>query len=78
MLVADRFGVIVGTAFGGLGTLETQIRELAASGPGRVSALTVPMLLGNTIAGVIAIELGALGPNFGAWRGGEAKAGGLI
>jgi len=54
----------VGTAFGGLATLESQIRELAASGPNRVSSLTVPMLLGNTIAGIIGIELGALGPNF--------------
>jgi hypothetical protein len=82
----------MGTAFGGLGTLETQINEFSKGGPSKVgwmvlskryltshrdissfrplsprqvSPLAVPMLLGNSIAGNIAIELGALGPNFG-------------
>lgn len=60
----ERFGVIMGTAFGGLGTLETQIREMDKGGPAKVSPFAVPMLLGNTISGIIAIELGALGPNY--------------
>jgi 3-oxoacyl-[acyl-carrier-protein] synthase II len=63
----ERFGVIMGTAFGGLGTLETQIREMDKGGPAKVSPFAVPMLLGNTISGIIAIELGALGPNYGAY-----------
>ena len=33
--------------------------------PDQVSPFTIPALLGNTAAGVIAIETGAQGPNFG-------------
>jgi hypothetical protein len=42
-----------------------QVNELNKGGPSKVSPLAIPMLLGNMISGIIAIELGALGPNFG-------------
>ena len=60
----ERFGVVVGSAFGGLQTLETQINELNTKGPSKVSPLAVPMLLSNLISGAIALEMGAKGPNY--------------
>ena len=63
----EKLGVIVGSAFGGLATLEAQIKEQERSGPAKVSPLAIPMLLSNLISGTIAIELGAKGPNFGEW-----------
>lgn len=62
---ATRMGAIVGSAFGGMETYETQTLKLAKSGPKRVSPFTIPALLGNTAAGVVGIEVGAKGPNFG-------------
>jgi 3-oxoacyl-[acyl-carrier-protein] synthase II len=44
---------------------EKQVLKLAASGPSKVSPFTIPAILGNTASGVIAIETGAKGPNFG-------------
>jgi len=60
-----RFGCYVGSAFGGMATYEEQTLKLAKSGPKKVSPFTIPALLGNTASGVIGIELGAQGPNFG-------------
>ncbi|GAB5030383.1 3-oxoacyl-(acyl-carrier-protein) synthase 2 [Nannochloropsis oceanica] len=60
----ERFGVVVGSAFGGLQTLETQIQSMNEKGPGAVSPFAVPMLLSNLISGVIALENGAKGPNY--------------
>lgn len=59
----SRFGVIVGTAFGGMDTFEKQTLNLDAGK--KVSPFTIPALLGNTASGIIGIELGAQGPNFG-------------
>jgi len=61
----DRFGVMVGSAFGGMATYEEQTLKLDKGGPKKVSPFTIPALLGNTASGVIGIELGARGPNFG-------------
>uniref|UniRef100_A0A7S1BQA1 Nodulation protein E n=1 Tax=Corethron hystrix TaxID=216773 RepID=A0A7S1BQA1_9STRA len=62
----DRIGCMVGTAFGGMETFERETLKLAAnpSRP-RVSPFTIPALLGNTASGVIGIETGARGPNYG-------------
>ena len=57
----ERFGVVVGSAFGGLQTLETQIKNMKEKGPSAVSPFAVPMLLSNLISGVIALENGAKG-----------------
>jgi len=61
-----RIGCMVGTAFGGMETFETQTLKLAAK-PDRpkVSPFTIPALLGNTASGVIGIETGCQGPNYG-------------
>lgn len=61
----SRVGVMVGSAFGGMQTFEDQVNTLTARGPKRVSPFAIPGLLGNTVSGIIGIELGAQGPNFG-------------
>lgn len=58
-----RFGVIVGSAFGGMETFEKQTLNLDKGK--KISPFCIPALLGNTASGIIGIELGAMGPNFG-------------
>lgn len=57
----ERFGVIVGSGIGGLGTIEDQHTKLMEKGPGRVSPMLIPMIITNMAAGNIAIEFGAKG-----------------
>merc|ERR1719454_1488805 len=59
----SRFGVIVGSAFGGMETFETQTLNLNKGK--KISPFCIPALLGNTASGIVGIELGAQGPNFG-------------
>jgi len=61
----DRVGVIIGSGIGGMHTYETQLRNLYERGPRKVSPFTIPSLIGNMCAGLVAIEYGARGPNFG-------------
>ncbi len=61
---SDRVGVIVGSAFGGMDSFEKAVNALSTQGAGAVDTYTIPMILGNTAAGVIAMETGAKGPNF--------------
>jgi 3-oxoacyl-[acyl-carrier-protein] synthase II len=61
----DRVGVIIGSGIGGMHTYETQLKVLAERGPRKVSPFTIPSLIGNMCSGLVAIELGARGPNFG-------------
>jgi len=61
----DRVGVLVGSGIGGMQTIEDQARNLIEKGPRRVSAFMIPALISNIASGVIAIEYGLKGPNFG-------------
>ena len=58
-----RVAVVIGTASGGGATFETQHKALMDRGSGRVSPLLLPMHLPNMVAGQIAMEFGARGPN---------------
>ncbi|MBN1664387.1 MAG: beta-ketoacyl-ACP synthase II [Deltaproteobacteria bacterium] len=58
----ERIGVIIGSAIGGLGTIEKEIQILMQSGPKRVSPFTIPSALANLGAGHVAIRFGAKGP----------------
>ena len=58
-----RFGVVVGSAFGGMDTFEKQVLQLDKGK--KISPFAIPQLLGNTASGMIGIELGAQGPNYG-------------
>ncbi len=58
-----RAGVFIGTGIGGIGTLESEIRQLAVKGPDRISPFLVPMMLPDTAASQVAIQFGLRGPN---------------
>jgi 3-oxoacyl-[acyl-carrier-protein] synthase II len=59
----DRIGAVVGSGIGGIGTLSEQLAVLQARGSWRVSPFLIPMMLPDTAAGTLAIELGLRGPN---------------
>jgi 3-oxoacyl-[acyl-carrier-protein] synthase II len=60
---AERVGVYIGTAFGGLESVETVHRQLLEKGPNRVSPLFPAIVLGNLASGQVSIRFGASGPN---------------
>jgi 3-oxoacyl-[acyl-carrier-protein] synthase II len=64
-LEADRFGVLIGSGIGGMMTIQTQSRRLFEMGPRKVSPFMIPSLIANIASGVVAIEVGARGPNYG-------------
>lgn len=61
--VGDRTGVYIGSAMGGLESIETVHTVLMEKGPRRVSPMFPAMLLGNLAAGHVSMRLGATGPN---------------
>jgi len=58
-----RVGAVIGCGMGGAGTWEAQHTVLMERGPERVSPMLIPMLIPNMVAGHIAIEFHANGPN---------------
>ncbi|MEA4923598.1 MAG: beta-ketoacyl-ACP synthase II [Eubacteriaceae bacterium] len=59
-VAAERFGVVAGSGIGGIMTLEDQVSKATLKGDKkRVSALMVPMVILNMIAGNLAIEFQA-------------------
>ena len=63
-LIPQRTGVLVGSGIGGMETIEKQMTTLIERGPRRVSPFMIPSLIANIAGGIIAIDLGATGPNF--------------
>jgi 3-oxoacyl-[acyl-carrier-protein] synthase II len=59
----DRVGVLIGTGIGGITTLLEQAEVMRERGPDRVSPFLVPMMISDSAAGMLAIRLGARGPN---------------
>jgi 3-oxoacyl-[acyl-carrier-protein] synthase II len=59
----DRIGVILGSGIGGMNTLYEQMEVFFRRGPDRVSPFLVPMMLPDTAAGMVAIQMGVRGPN---------------
>ena len=57
----ERFGVMIGSGVGGLGTIEDTAVTLHEKGPRRVSPFFIPMALINLSAGEIAMDHGAHG-----------------
>ena len=74
---SDRCGCIIGTGIGGLLTIEEQRVVIRERGPGRVSPLAVPMMMPNAAAGVVAMEHGLHGENYGAVSACAAGAHGI-
>ena len=59
---SERTGVIVGSAIGGLATLEDEFKSLLEGGPRKISPFAVPAILANLAAGHVSIRFGAKGP----------------
>ena len=55
----DRFGVVCATGIGGVTTLLSNYDVLLESGPRRVSPLAIPMLMPNSPAAYVGLEVGA-------------------
>jgi 3-oxoacyl-[acyl-carrier-protein] synthase II len=60
--IAGQVGVIIGSAIGGVATLEEEVRVLHNSGPRRVSPFAVPAILANLGSGHVSMRFGAKGP----------------
>lgn len=58
-----RVGVVMGNALGGVGTFTTQHHTMITEGAGKVSPLLIPMMGVNMVAGYLAIDAAAHGPN---------------
>lgn len=58
----DRIAAVINTGGGGVTTIADQSTVLNQRGPGRVSALFVPMMAGNMASCQVSIELGLRGP----------------
>ena len=61
---SSRFGVLCGAGMGGLDTLETACDILREKGPRRITPFLLPALIINCASSVLALELGAKGPNY--------------
>lgn len=59
---SERTGVIIGSAIGGLTTLEEESKNLLNSGPRKISPFAVPAILANLASGHVSIRFGAKGP----------------
>lgn len=59
----DRVGILIGTGIGGIGILLDQAEVMRERGPDRVSPFLIPMMISDSAAGMLAIRLGARGPN---------------
>ncbi|MCH6257234.1 beta-ketoacyl-ACP synthase II [Puniceicoccaceae bacterium K14] len=60
----DRVGIFIGSGIGGMDTIEKNHTKLLESGPRKVSPFMIPALISNMASGIVAIEIGAMGPNF--------------
>lgn len=63
--LAPRAAVIYGSGIGGINAWNQNEAVLRERGPGRVSPMFIPMLISNMSAGLVAIDIGARGPNKG-------------
>jgi len=59
----DRVGVLIGSGIGGITTLLEQAEVMRERGPDRISPFLIPMMISDGAAGMIAIHIGARGPN---------------
>jgi 3-oxoacyl-[acyl-carrier-protein] synthase II len=64
-IAADRLNVLVGSGIGGIMTLEKEVTKAVEKGVSRVSPILVPVVIGNILAGNIAINQKAKGSCLG-------------
>ena len=58
-------GCVIGSGIGGMSTFENSCKVLRERGPERVSPLSIPLLMGNAAAGLLAMRHGVHGPVYG-------------
>lgn len=61
----DRVGVLVSSGIGGLASMCEQDEIFLQKGPGRISPLMIPMMIGDLASGNISMRYNVRGPNFG-------------
>lgn len=59
----DRIGVLIGSGIGGIGTILDQTAVMNERGPDRLSPFLIPMMISDSASGMLAIRVGARGPN---------------
>ena len=59
----DRFGMVVGTAIGGIGMISDGVKTLLERGPDRVSPFLLSHMIPDAASGMVAIQYGIRGPN---------------
>ncbi|MDD5596621.1 MAG: beta-ketoacyl-ACP synthase II, partial [Victivallaceae bacterium] len=64
-IAPERVGVLTSSGIGGLTTITQQQTLLDSRGPGKVSPLLIPMMIGDLASGNISIRYNAQGPNMG-------------
>jgi len=59
----DRFGMVVGTAIGGIGMISDGVATLLERGPSRISPFLLSHMIPDAASGMVAIQYGIRGPN---------------
>ena len=59
----DRFGMVVGTAIGGIGMISDGIQTLLERGVSRISPFLLAHMIPDAASGMVAIQYGIRGPN---------------
>lgn len=59
----DRFGMVFGTAIGGIGMISEGVQTLLERGPARVSPFMIQHMIPDAASGMVAIQFGLRGPN---------------
>lgn len=59
----DRVGIFIGSGIGGINIIIEQYELMKQRGPDRVSPFLIPMMIPDSVAGNLAIRVGARGPN---------------
>ena len=62
--IRDGSAIIVGSGIGAFDFFEREHIPFLEKGPGKFHPLTVPLVIPNAAAGIIAMEIGSHGPNF--------------
>jgi 3-oxoacyl-[acyl-carrier-protein] synthase II len=60
----NRAGIIIGSGMGGMNIFSEGVLTLDKQGPSRVNPFFVPFILTNMAGGLLAMDLGFLGPNY--------------
>jgi 3-oxoacyl-[acyl-carrier-protein] synthase II len=60
----NRCGVLIGSGMGGMGVFVDGVQTLIEKGPKRISPFFIPFILTNMAGGLLATDLGFMGPNY--------------